>query len=195
MAGKDLKSRQKEIEDLVLKAQGGDQDAFAKIYDIFVDPIYRYVFYRVNDGEAEDLVGTIFLKVWEHIQKYKQGVHPFSAWIFRIAHNLVVDHYRSAKDRNYEDLDLNLEVPDMKREHNPIRMTESAMHQEVLKMALLKLKKPYQEILIHKFINDLSNQEIANILRKSEGSLRILQFRALKALRQELHDMGVKYNF
>lgn len=193
MAGKDLKSRQKEIEDLVLKAQDGDQEAFAKIYDIFVDPIYRYVFYRVKSGEAEDLVGTIFLKVWEHIRKYQSGQHSFSAWIFRIAHNLVIDHYRSVKDREFDDLDLN--VPDMKREHNPIKMTESAMHQEVLKMALTKLKKPYQEILIHKFINDLSNPEIAQILRKSEGGLRILQFRALRALRQELQNMGVKFNF
>ena len=110
-----------------------------------------------------------------------------------MAHNVVVDHYRMAEGKKFDELDYS--VPDHKREHNPIDTTENALDQGVLKVALPKLRKQYQDIILYKFINDLSNAEIAVILRKSEGGVRILQFRALKALKIELERMGVKYNF
>lgn len=191
MSSSGLNERGEEIEKLVKKSQKGDQDAFAGIYDIFIDPIYRYVYYRVKSVDAEDLVETVFLKVWENIRQYKPRKKSFSAWIFRIAHNLVVDYYRSSKGNMIEE--LTPQVPDQSREHNPIRVTQGVLDQDALKEAIGKLKKQYQEVIIYKFINDLSNKEIADILKKSEGSLRILQFRALKALKRELLDMGVKY--
>lgn len=191
MSSSELSERGEEIEKLVRKSQKGDQDAFAGIYDIFIDPIYRYVYYRVKSVDAEDLVETVFLKVWENIRQYKPRKKSFSAWIFRIAHNLVVDYYRSSKGNMIEE--LTPQVPDQSREHNPIRVTQGVLDQDALKEAIGKLKKQYQEVIIYKFINDLSNKEIADILKKSEGSLRILQFRALKALKRELLDMGVKY--
>ena len=181
-----------EIERLVILVQKGDQDAFAKIYDLFIDPIYRYIFYRVKDEEAEDLVETVFLKAWENIRQYKPGNKSFSAWIFRIAHNLVIDHYRANSNSTNVELDDNL--PDHKREHNPIRSTENILHQRSLKKALACLSKKYQEVIIYKFINEFSNEEIAKIMKKSEGSIRILQFRALKALKKELEEMGIKEN-
>src|SRR3989338_10018248 len=99
MGTTELKNRDQEIERLVLKIQQGDHDAFATLYDIFIDPIYRYVYYRVNQNDAEDLTEVVFLKVWENILQYKKQKSTFAAWIFRIAHNLVVDHYRATKDR------------------------------------------------------------------------------------------------
>lgn len=190
MAKSELGKRKVEIEGLVKEAQDGSHDSFAKVYDIFIDPIYRYVFYRVKAVDAEDIVETVFLKVWEHLGKYKVSEKSsFSAWIFRIAHNLVVDYYRSTKNKGVDEL---LEtIPDKKREHNPIDMTQQGLDRGVVKKAIFKLKKNYQEIIIYKFINDLSNKEIANILKRSEGSVRILQFRALKALKFELEDLGV----
>lgn len=183
-----------EIELLVKKVQQGDQGAFAKVYDALIDQIYRYVFYRVKDEEAEDIVENVFLKVWENIRKYKdEKGKSFSAWVFRIAHNLVVDHYRSAKDRKVEELDFNM--ADENREHNPIKTTETGIDQEVLKKALDKLKSPYKEVIIYKFINELSNSEIAEILDKNESSLRVLQFRALAMLKKELEGMGANYRF
>jgi RNA polymerase sigma-70 factor, ECF subfamily len=179
MTSSDLNQRKDEIEALVVRVKEGDGEAFAVIYDILVDYIYRYVYYRVDKSDAEDLVEMVFLKVWENIGKYKPKKRAFTAWVFRIAHNLVVDYYRSAKDRAY------------KREHNPIRVTEHSMNIDVLKKAMGKLKKNYQEIILHKFINELSNPEIARILKKSEGSLRILQHRALSALKKELNDLGL----
>ena len=190
MAASSLKDRVKEIEALVVKSQKGDHDAFADLYEIFIDPIYRYVFYRVKSFDAEDLVETVFLKVWQNIRQYKPKKKSFSAWIFRIAHNLVVDYYRAAKSQQIDE--LSTEIPTNDREHNPIGKAEQSFDQEILKTALSKLKKNYQEIVIYKFINDFSNQEIAEILKKSEGSIRILQFRALKALRRELEEIGVK---
>ena len=81
----------------------------------------------------------------------------------------------------------------MDRQHHPIRITQNRFDNETLKKAMAKLKKQYHDIILYKFINDLSNGEIAEILGKSEGSLRILQFRALKALRKELEELGVTY--
>jgi len=192
MVSGDLKNRKEEIEVLVKASQDGDHDAFSELYDIFIDPIYRYVYFRVNAVDAEDLVETVFLKVWENIQKYKKKKKIyFSSWIFKIAHNLVVDYYRSHKD--IDSLELNIQIPDQNRQHNPIKSTQNILNQKTLKFAINKLKKSHQQILIYKFINEFSNREIAELLKKSEGSLRILQFRALKALKKELKDIGFEY--
>jgi RNA polymerase sigma-70 factor (ECF subfamily) len=88
-----------------------------------------------------------------------------------------------------------LNITDDKSEHNPIRTTENVLDNKALKMALTKLKKPYRDVIICKFINELSNAEIAEVLDKNEGSLRVLQFRALSALKKELQEMGVNYEF
>lgn len=192
MSGNELKERVEEIEKLVSRSQDGDQAAFASLYDIFIDHIYRYVYYRVGAADVEDLVETVFLKVWEKINQYtKKPNRNFSAWIFRIAHNLVVDYYRTAGERQTEELGLNL--PDHTREHNPIRVTQDVLDKDALRVALSKLKKQYRDVLVYKFINDLSNSEIAEIVRKTEGSVRILQFRALKALKKILQEQGLKY--
>lgn len=191
MAGNELNERSEEIEKLVKMAQKGDHDSFAELYDIFIDPIYRYVFYRVKSVDAEDLVETVFLKVWENIKQYKPQKKMFSAWVFRIAHNLVVDYYRASKDGLMDE--LSVQLPDQDREHNPIKKTQDVLSKEVLKQAISKLKRQYQDIIIYKFINDLSNKELVDVFEKSEGSLRILQFRALKALKKELKNMGLEY--
>jgi RNA polymerase sigma-70 factor, ECF subfamily len=191
MIKKESKNKNEEVESLVILAQDGDTDAFSKIYDVFVDQIYKYIFYRVKNEDAEDLVENVFLKVWENIRQYKPKQKSFSAWVFRIAHNLVIDYYRATRDKDLEILDETL--PDHTREHNPIRVVEGKLDNQFLKIALFKLKKQYQEIIVYKFINEFSNTEIAELIGKSEGSLRILQFRALKALKKELNEMGVSY--
>jgi len=190
----DLSDKKEEINALVELVQKGDHDAFASIYDIFIDHIYRYVYYRVRQEDAEDLVETVFLKVWENIGKYSnQKNKSFSAWIFRITHNLVVDYYRAAKDRDFDELKIDIAASE--REHSPIKNAEKALDNEALKSAILKLKKNYQDVIVYKFVNELDNSEIAAILNRSEGSLRILQFRALKALKEILKDMSVNYRF
>jgi RNA polymerase sigma-70 factor, ECF subfamily len=193
MSEKNLKNRKEEIESLVQKVQDGDQDAFAVLYDIFVDPLYRYVYYRVHKDEAEDIVETLFLKIWQNIKRYsKKPGSSFSSWAFRIAHNLVVDYYRAAEGKRTEELSDFL--PDDSRDHNPLKNTERALDKEMLHEALDYIPEQYREILIYRFINELENKEIAKILGKTEGNLRILQFRALKSLRKQLEKMGIKPN-
>jgi RNA polymerase sigma factor (sigma-70 family) len=192
MAQGSLSERKEEIEGLVLIAQKGDHDAFSKLYDIFIDPIYRYIFFRVKSEDAEDILETLFMKVWEHLKQYKRKKNKsFSAWVFRIAHNLVVDYYRASK--KHATSELTSQIADKNRNHDPLKNTQDNLDKDKLKIALAKLKKQYQEIIVYKFVNELSNKEISQILSKSEGSLRILQFRALKALKKELKDLGMDY--
>jgi len=193
MVKNDLNDKKEEIEALVERVKEDDHEAFAVLYDMFVDPLYRYIFYRVGSDEAEDILEIVFMKVWENIHKYVPGKSTFSAWIFRIAHNLVVDHYRVNSGKEVQELSETL--PDMNREHNPIRTTELSLNNDLLKLALSKLKKKYRDVLIYKFINQLSNKEIAHIMSKTEGGVRILQFRALNSLKIELEAMGVKGGF
>ena len=184
------KLHQQQIEELVIKAQHGDMDAYGQLYDAFIDPIYRYIFFRVNKDEAFDLTENVFLKMWENLQSYRPRSEAFfSSWLFRIAHNVVVDHYRGRK----ENVSLDIDLPDTKRHHNPIIMTEQKLGQEALQIAIGKLKKKYQQVIILKYINELENEEIANILGCTEGSLRIIKFRALRALREVLQSMNIEY--
>ncbi len=178
------------LEQLVKKAQAGDIKAFGQIYDQFVQKIYKYMYFKVKGEDAMDLTENLFLKVWENLKKYqaRPGI-TFSAWIFRIAHNLVVDYYRQHKE--FSDLDTNLE--DARRESSPATMTELSMDQEMVRSALGKLKKQHQEIITICFLNEFDNSEAAKILNKTEGALRVLKFRALQEMKQVLLEMGYKF--
>jgi len=177
----------KELDDLVRQAQQGKTEAFEKLYNAFVDKIYRYIYYRTNKEDALDLCETVFLKVWENIGSYKTGKKYFSPWVYRIAHNIVVDHYRLTK----ETVELSYDIPMEDREQDPMKLTENKLNNDVLMKAVSQLKEKYREVIILKYVNELSNREIARIMKRTEGNLRILKFRALKSLKQILKDMGV----
>lgn len=189
MESRDLKSLEPQINDLVPKAQAGDTEAFAKLYDIFIQPIYRYIFFKVKKNEALDLTEAVFLKVWEHLKSYSKLKGAFSSWVFKIAHNTVIDHYRA--QREHVDLD-SVVLPDESREGDPKLLTENRLNQALLNKALAKMKKKYQDILILRYVNGLETPEIARIMRRSEGSLRILKFRALQELKKILKDMNIE---
>ncbi len=180
-----------EVEKLAVRAREGDTAAFALLYDFFADPIYRYVYYRVSHDDALDLTETVFLKVWENIRSYRSGISGsgFSSWIYRIAHNVVVDSYRT--DKKYGE--LSHDIPDENMVSNPASITEERLGNENLRVAIRKLKKSYQQVIVLKYINEMENHEIGRIMRKSEGSLRILKHRALKALKKVLESMQIKY--
>ena len=170
----------------MLSAQDGDSSAFGAIYDVLADQIYRYIFYRVKNDEVEDLVEIVFLRAWEHIGKYKRGTFSFSSWLFRIAHNLVIDYYRGQeKPLNLEE-DMEETLEDTTRERQPRHRMESKLNNEILKAALESLSKPYHDLIVLKFVNDLENGEIGKILGKNETAIRVMQFRALKELKKIL---------
>ncbi len=176
-----------EIENLALLSQKGKSEAFAKLYDIFVNPIYRYVYYRVGSQDAEDLTELVFLKTWENIHQYRSGRRSFSSWIFRIAHNIVVDHYRS----NHIEDELTDDMEDSRREADTSLGAHRRLDKEILGEAMSKLKDSYRQILILKYMNDFSNEEIADITGRSQAALRILQFRALKHLKRIFEEKGI----
>lgn len=178
------------IEQLVQNVQKGDVQAFAKIYDHYVDKVYKYFYFKASQEEAFDLTENVFLKVWENIKQYqrKSGA-SFAAWLFRIAHNLLIDHYRLDVIK----VELDEQHPDQRIDTSPVFLTEQSLSRGSLKTAMSQLKESHREIVTFNYINGLSNEEIAQIMNKSEGSLRVLKFRALKELKRILGEMGIKY--
>lgn len=170
------------LESWVEHAQRGDTESFGKIYDALVKPIYRYLYYRVEDDMiAEDLTEETFLKIWQNLSKYKPTT-SFSSWAFRIAHNLLVDHYR--KHQATEEIDESL--PDTQLHSSPDRQTNLKLTQVRLRKIIRKLPDHYQQVIVLKYINELDNSQIAEAMGKSEGAVRTLQSRALDQLRSHL---------
>lgn len=173
-----------DVEKFVQLAQKGDTEAFGKIYDALVKPVYRYIYYRVSPQIAEDLTEETFLKAWQSISKYKAGATPFSAWIFRIAHNLVCDHYR--KNEISSEIDENM--ADTKTDAIPSYHLNIHLNQVKLRQAINRLPENYQQVILLKYINEEENDVIAQVIGKTEGAVRTLQFRALEKLRSFLEE-------
>ena len=170
------------IEKYVKHAQEGDEDSFGFIYDIFIEKIYKYVFYRVPEEEAEDVVAEIFIKAWKNIKKYTpQKGARFNSWIFKIAQNSIIDFHRKKK----ETLELNEDVKDDAKKSLVKEINLKINHESVLK-ALSHLKENYREIIVMRYLEDLQYSEISKILGKTEGSIRISIMRGLNEIRKIL---------
>jgi RNA polymerase sigma-70 factor (ECF subfamily) len=164
---------------LVDQATAGDPEAFARLYDAYVERVSRYVYFRVTDDcDMEDLVSQVFLKAWENLDRYKRGSSPFIAWLYTIARNLVIDHYRTKKSmlplEEAIALPSDLDMPDQ----------EAQLHfdLEAMRDALQMLSKDQQQALILKYIAGLPNDSIAKVMNKQEGTVRGLQMRGLQTL-------------
>jgi len=165
---------------LIKKAAAGDKNAFGDLYVAYLQPIYRYIYYRVGQKEeAEDLTELVFLKVWEALDGYEQRGIPFKAWLYRIAHNAVVDNYRTQKDTVALESQWSLEDGGQ----GPEATAMANEREELLRQALLTLDPDYQEILVLRFVAGLSHADVAVAMGRSEGAVRALQYRALGALR------------
>ena len=168
-----------ELKALVKRAQDGDTEAFGKIYDAYLTPIYRYVVFRFPQELAEDLVADIFVKAWEKLHSYRPVANvPFSAWLFRIARHVVVDAYRG--QRGFEE--ISEDIVDEDAHSDPKHQTERRLSMVTVRGALGKIPRYYREILLLHYVSGLSHSEIARSLRITEGGVRILKFRALKKL-------------
>jgi len=176
------------LEALVLAAQKGDEAAFGEVYDLLSQRLWRYVSFRVDSEDVEDLTSEIWLKIVQNLKKYRsQKGASFSSWAFRIAHNIVIDFYRKKKDILGIETDENeffSKIPDTER--TPDELVLKQGEYEALHAALLKVKPDHREILQLKFLEGFSNREIAAITKKSEGNIRVLQLRALREIRQHL---------
>ncbi len=180
-----------DVDALVFAAQEGDKEAFGKLYDLFFESIYKYIYFRVPASEADDLCELVFIKAWMNLEKYEKRDVQFSAWLFRIAHNAIIDFRR--QHRSLAPIDERLED---KSEHNAPKVTvEKNMMSKEIREAVEQLKDPYKQVITLKFLIGLSNPEIAEILGEREGNIRVLQFRGLKELKSILSKKGLEKEF
>jgi RNA polymerase sigma-70 factor (ECF subfamily) len=168
---------------LIDAAAAGDGEAFARLYDLYVGRLYRYVYLRVgNESDAEDLTQQIFLQAWRAIGRYRRTRAPFVAWLLVIAHNLVVSFYRGQKDVRR----LAMEPANEARWANPEEETLAAQEREAVRRAVARLNPDQQQVVTMRYLEQCDHSTIAAVLGKSEGTVRVILHRALRALRDLL---------
>lgn len=177
-----------EEKELVIRA-ATDQEAFGELYSVNVRKIYSYIYYRVgNHHNAQDLTARVFHRALKNIHKYEDRGIPFSAWLYRIAHNLVANFHRDQNRRQTVSYD-SITIPGYN--NHPERETIEHEEREILLEAVQTLPPERQELLILKFINHLSNAEIGEIMGRTEGAVKSLYHRTLVSLRKEMIRLDV----
>ncbi len=169
---------------LVERAQRGDREALEELYLLHFDRIYSYLHMSVgNRHDAEDLTTQTFLKMLESITKFRWQAAPFSAWLFRIAHNLAMDHFRATRRWQPEE-----DVPEQPGEEEP--SAEAQAMQSIGRQSMLELIEDLsveqQQVLTLKFVFNFANADVATILGKTEGAVKSLQHRALASLQKHI---------
>jgi RNA polymerase sigma-70 factor (ECF subfamily) len=171
------------IPDVIDRARSGDRAAFGELYDTHVDAVYRYVLYRVREpSDAEDLTSEVFTRAFANIHRYRWQGKSFLAWLYTIARNAVTDRRR--RERPTVDLDDAYGVA----EEGPTAHDRAVRGEQVdaLRGAVKHLTVEQQEVLVLRFVENMSSRQVAKVLGKNEGAIRALQFRALGRLRKLL---------
>jgi RNA polymerase sigma-70 factor (ECF subfamily) len=172
---------------LVARAQQGDRAAIAEIYERHHSAIYRYVFYRVGDAlTAEDLTGTVFVRVVENIDRFVYRGRPILSWLYTIARNVVVDFHRRRAGQDTLPLDEQL----MTGAADVERAAERALTQRRLAVALSDLTEDQRQVILLKFVEGMSNEEVSEMMGKTLGAVKSMQHRALAALHRALGGDG-----
>lgn len=168
--------------------QENNQEVFAKVYDKNIKDIYRFIYFKVsNKEEAQDLSSTVFLKAWNYIQNNNIDHHSsIRALLYKIARNLVIDYYRQKKEKlSLDNEDKHIQIADV---NDILSNIDSDKQISLIIKNLYLLKEEYREIIILRFVNQLELSEIAKILKKSKGNVRVILHRALGSLRKIVKD-------
>lgn len=170
---------------LTERAAKRDREAFAQLYDRYVDRIYRYVYFKSGRAEdAQDLTALIFMKAWEAISHYRWEGYPFSAWLYRIAHNQIIDYYRTYFPTDPLDLARTRETgPD------PVEAAEQSLTATSVQAALQHLPENQRQVIVLRFLLGYSTEEVAAIMGKTPEAIRAAQSRALRALEPLLREV------
>ncbi|MEN8097507.1 MAG: sigma-70 family RNA polymerase sigma factor [Chloroflexota bacterium] len=170
--------------ELVIRART-DVDAFGDLYEMHVNRIYSYIYYRTgNHHDAEDLTSKVFFKALQHIANYEERGLPFSAWLFRIAHNTVANWHRDGHRERVIALE---DVSDrISGGQDPTRLVNIAERESLLLECVKRLPPDRQQLIYLKHVEGLTNQGIASIMSRSEGAIKSLYHRTLSWLRQEI---------
>ena len=176
------KAREKYI--LARIHQYRDSDSFSEVYDLLVEPIYRFIFFKVNDKElAQDLTAEVFLKAWKGlVEDNERRVRHLKAYFYTMARNLVVDHYRKEEKQREQPLEEARHIP---TEQNMEQGIQVAVDAHYILQYVLRLKDSYKEVLVLKYVEDLSTVEIGKVIQKTPVATRVLLHRAHKALKRE----------
>ncbi len=174
---------------LLQQAKQGDADSFAMLYREHVQTIFRYVYHRVSDAQlAEDITGDVFTRALKSMSKYTDRGKPFVAWLYRIAHARVVDHYRRQNRRpNESDIDA---IPIAIKPDMDANMMQSHIA-STLKQALTALTEDQQQVIVFRFIEGHRLEATAEIMGKNTNAIKALQHRALRALARQLERSGI----
>jgi len=168
-------------EKLISLAKEGDSSSFGVLYDHYLPRIYRFVYVKVAGREdAEDISHQVFLNAWQNMPRYKSKGFPFSSWLYEISRNQVIDYYRIRKDSiSVEDID-----PDSMSEEAHGDSLNTELDLERVMRKLRTMKSEYQDVLILRFVEDMSLKEVASALNKTEGAIKLLQHRAISTLKE-----------
>jgi len=173
-------------EELVRRAKEHDQAAFSRLYEEYFDKIYRYIVIKIgSQTEAEDMTQQVFLKALQSISSFKWQGAPFSSWLYRIAHNQVVDYLRKKSKRPAIEEDPP-DIKDNNRKSDPQQITEHNLSMEQMLNAARQLTAAQREVISLRFTSDLSTAEVARLMGKSQGAIKALQHSAIVALRKAL---------
>ena len=172
-------------ESLLIEQAKSDPGAFGLLYENYLQKIYNYVYYRTgNHHNAEDLTAKTFQRAMKHISRYEQRGVPFSAWLYRIAHNVVANWHRDQSRRKVVALD---ELVLYQRwQQSPEGLVEENEEKRELLKVIRRLPADRQQLLILKFVEGMSNEAIGQIMKRSEGAIKSLYHRTLLALRKEM---------
>ncbi len=163
-------------------AQEGNTEAFGAIYERFADKVYRYLNAHLgNSLDAEDITEEVFIRVWRSLPDYHERGTPFLSYVFRIARNALIDHYRRERRTAGQLSSEDVMIADHKP--GPGEVVSQQMEHKELREALDDLKDDYRNVLVMRFLSDMSPEETAHAMGRSAGAVRVLQHRALAALR------------
>jgi len=170
--------------DLIKLASAGDAEAFGALYEKYIDQIYNYIYYRTsNDKDAEDICSRVFLRALNHIEKYEDRGYPFSAWLYRIAHNLVVNWYRDSG--RSDEISLLDQYPPPTMDGSVEEKIEKMDETAALLVIIHDLPEDRKELLVLKHVEGLTNFEIGEIMDRTEGAIKALYHRTLESLRDD----------
>jgi RNA polymerase sigma-70 factor (ECF subfamily) len=181
---------EKDEKEILREASLGNEDAFGLLYENYVTRIFNYIYYRTgNVHDAEDLTARVFQRAMKHIQNYQDRGVPFSAWLYRIAHNLVANWHRDRSRKKELAITEKMVLPS-KHEHPETTMMRTEKQDALLEI-IRTLPPNRQQLLILKFVEGYSNAEIGKIMGRSEGAVKSLYHRTLLALRDQVDDLKV----
>ena len=175
--------------EILKKIKNGDNEAFGELYDFYAPRVYRFVRLKVDSQEtAQDVTSEAFLKIWQYLQEQRKIRERFQALLYKIARNLVIDFYRSKSIREILMEDNLEEFSEAEDEETSDKLVIRQEEMVEVKKALIQVHPNYQDVIVWYYLDELTIPEIAEILEKNEGTVRVLIHRAVKSLRNVMEE-------